>query len=138
MVFQDTIKLTPQEKGATNITELITNVIQDSKISTGICQLFVDNSHSILLINDTADENTKKKTAAFLAQLAPSSHGTCKTIEKNMDEIPEVTRVTLSQTSVSFPINRGRPLLGTWQGIYLWESTSQPETRNLTITIIGD
>ena len=138
MVFQDTIKLAPQEKGATEITELISTIISDSKIKVGTCQLFMHNSLSSLLISDTADETTKDQTADFLAQLAPSSDGITRKIDDSMDAIPAPMRQALTQTSIAFPINRGRPLLGTWQGIYLWEKTSQPNTRKLTITIIGE
>ena len=138
MVFQDTIKLAPQDKGATDITDLISEIINESKIKIGTCQLFVHNSQSCLLINDTADESTKKQTVDFLAQLAPSSDGITDIIDQSMDAIPENMRNAMTQTTVSFPINRGRPALGIWQGIYLWEKTSQPENRKLTITIIGE
>lgn len=138
MVFQDTIKLAPQEKGAADITELIAAIVRDSQIKTGTCQLFVHNSLSSLLINDTADESTKNQTADFLAQLAPSSDETTSVIDDSMDAIPEAMSAAITQTTVAFPIKNGRPLLGTWQGIYLWEKTSRPNTRKLTITIIGE
>ncbi len=138
MVFQDTIKLAPQEKGATDITNLISDIIKDSKIKVGTCQLFVHNSLSTLLINDTADESTKQQTVDFLAQLAPSSDGITCIIDESMDAVPEAMRAAITQTSISFPVNRGRPVLGTWQGIYLWERTTQPKERKLTITIIGE
>ena len=138
MVFQDTIKLAPQGKGATDITDLISDIISDSKIKIGTCQLFVHNSQSYLLINDTADKSTKEQTVDFLAQLAPSSDGMTDDIDKSMDAITEDIRCAITQTTISFPINRGKPALGIWQGIYLWEKTSQPEERKLTITIIGE
>jgi secondary thiamine-phosphate synthase enzyme len=138
MVFQDTIKLAPQEKGATDITELISDIVRDSQIKTGSCQLFVHNSLSSLLINDTADESTKSQTADFLAQLAPSSDGITNVIDESMDAIPETMRAAITQTSIAFPVKNGKPLLGTWQGIYLWERTSRPNTRKLTITIVGE
>ncbi len=138
MVFQDTIKLAAQEKGATDITDLITDIIQKSKINVGTCQLFVHNSMSSLLINDTADEATKEQTVDFLAQLAPSSDGITATIDQSMDAIPEAMRAAITQTCISFPVNRSKPALGTWQGIYLWEKTSQPKARKLTITVIGE
>jgi secondary thiamine-phosphate synthase enzyme len=138
MVFQDTIKLAPQEKGSTEITDLISTIISDSKIKVGTCQLFMHNSLSSLLISDTADEITKDQTADFLAQLAPTSDGITRKINDSMDAIPASMHRALTQTSIAFPINRGRPLLGIWQGIYLWEKTSQPNTRKLTITIIGE
>ena len=138
MVFQDSIKLSPQEKGASEITELISDIIQETGISTGICQLFVHNSQSCLLINDTADESTKSQTADYLAQLAPSSDEITGTIDSSMDAIPEAMREAITQTSISFPVNNGKPVLGIWQGIYLWERTDQPKARKLTITVVGE
>jgi thiamine phosphate synthase YjbQ (UPF0047 family) len=99
MVFQDTIKLAPQGKGATDITDLISDIISDSKIKIGTCQLFVHNSQSYLLINDTADESTKEQTVDFLAQLAPSSDGITNDIDKSMDAIPEDLRCAITQTT---------------------------------------
>lgn len=138
MIFQDTIKLAPQEQGATDITDLIGDIISNSKIKIGTCQLFVHNSLSSLLINDTADESTKSQTADFLAQLAPTSDGVTSVIDDSMGAIPASMRTALMQTSISFPIKRGKPLLGTWQGIFLWERTSKPKARKLTVTIIGE
>jgi secondary thiamine-phosphate synthase enzyme len=138
MVFQDTIKIAPQEKGATDITELIYGIVHDAGIKVGTCQLFVHNSLSNLLISDTADESTKNQTADFLAQLAPSSDETTSIIDNSMDAIPEAMSAAITQTSVSFPVKNGKPLLGTWQGIYLWEKMSRPKHRKLTITIIGE
>lgn len=138
MVFQDTIKLAPQEKGATEITDLISDIIRDTDIKHGICQLFLHNSLSALLISDTADDDTKSKTMDFLAELAPSSDDANSTIDESMEAIPEDMRAAITQTSISFPIHNRVPVLGTWQGIYLWEKTSQPNERKMTITIIGE
>ncbi len=138
MVFQDTIKLAPQEQGATDITDLIITIVKDSKVKRGTCQLFVHNSMSSLLINDTADESTKSQTADFLAQLAPTSDDVSSVIDHSMDAVPPAMRNVIMQTSIAFPVSRGKPLLGTWQGIYLWERTTLPKERKLTITIIGE
>ena len=138
MVFQDTIELAAQERGATDITDLISAIIRDSGIKIGSCQLFVHNSLSCLLINDTADENTRQHTVDFMAQLVPDCGSMTSVIDESMDAIPEQMRNAITQTSITFPVSRGRPLLGTWQGIYLWERTTQPKPRKLTITIIGE
>ncbi len=138
MIFQDTIKLVPHGKGASDITEIISAIINDSQIKIGTCQLFAHNSKSNLLINDTADEATKNQTTDLLARLAPSSDSISTLIDDSMDAIPEAMRAALNQTTISFPISRGRPALGIWQGIYLWERTTQPKERKLTITIIGE
>ena len=138
MIFQDTIKLVPHGKVASDITELISAIIDSSKIKIGTCQLFVHNSKCNLFINDTADEATKNQTSDLLARLAPSSDGISNLIDNSMDAIPETMRAALMQTTISFPVSRGRPALGIWQGIYLWERTTHPKERKLTITIIGE
>jgi len=138
MVFQNTIKLAPQGKGAADITDLVSSIVKESKISTGTCQLYMHNSQSALLINDTADEHTKKHTADFLAQLAPDSDGITNVIDASMNAIPDDMREALTQISISFPVHNAKPLLGIWQGIYLWEKTTQPKQRLMTITIIGE
>ncbi len=138
MVFQDTIKLAPHGTGASDITEIISWVIKDSGIKLGTCQLFLHNSQSSLLINDTADEATKEQTVDFLAQLAPSNDRISNDIDESMAAIPDTMRPAIIQTSISFPVSRGRPALGAWQGIYLWERMEKPKDRKLTITIIGE
>ena len=138
MVSQDTIKFAPHGHGASDITELIGSVIKDSNIKVGSCQLFAHSNQSSLFIHDTADEITKQQTVDFLAQLAPSSDTSCKTIDECMNSIPESMYAAITQTTVAFPVSRGRPLLGIWQGIYLWEKSTKPEERKITITIIGD
>jgi len=138
MVFQDTIKLAPHGIGASDITEIISWIIKDSGIKLGTCQLFLHNNQSSLLISDTADEATKKQTVDFLAQLAPSNDHISKDIDESMAAIPDTMRTAITQTSISFPISRGRPALGAWQGIYLWERMEKPRDRKLTITIMGE
>jgi secondary thiamine-phosphate synthase enzyme len=138
VVFQDTINLAPQQQGATNITDLISAIVKGSKVKTGTCQLFVHNSMSSLLINDTANESTKRQTADFLVQLAPDSDDITGLIDNSMDAIPEAMSAAITQTTIAFPVKNSKPLLGIWQGIYLWEKTSRPKERKLTITIIGE
>ena len=70
--------------------------------------------------------------------LIPSDDSSTRRIDESMDAIPDSMRTALTQTSVSFPVRNGRPALGAWQGIYLWEQTAQPDERNLTITIVGE
>ena len=138
MVFQDTIKLAPQGKGASDITGPIRDIIRDSKIKTGSCQLFVHNSQSRLLIHDTVDEATKEQTVDFLAQLAPGRDDSVNLINDSMEAIPASMYAAVTQTTIAFPVSRGKPLLGIWQGIFLWERTTEPKERILTITIIGE
>jgi secondary thiamine-phosphate synthase enzyme len=138
MVYQDTLQLAEKGRGAYEITELVADFIKESKIRTGTCQLFIHSSSASLLIGDIADESTKSETAAFLAQLAPSSDNVDNKIDKGMDAIPEEMRYVLAQTSLSIPVSNGKPGIGVWQGIFLWERSSHAVERKLTITVTGD
>ena len=138
MVYQDTLQLAEKGRGAYEITELVADFIKESNIRTGTCQLFIHSSSASLLIGDIADESTKNETAAFLAQLAPSSDNVDNKIDKGMEAIPEEMRYVLAQTSLSIPVSNGKPGIGVWQGIFLWERSSHAVERKLTITIVGD
>lgn len=138
MIFQDTVKLAAHERGASDITSLINDIIHNSGISTGTCQLYIHSSNASLLINDTVDDTTKRQTMEFLAQLAPTSDEITSKIDCSMDELPENIRNLVTQNSLSFPVNHKRALLGTWRGIYLWECADKPVQRSVTITIIGE
>jgi secondary thiamine-phosphate synthase enzyme len=100
--------------------------------------LFVHSSSASLLIGDTADESTKNQTAAFMAQLAPSSDNIENRINASMDAIPEDMRYALAKTSLSIPVSNGKPAIGIWQGIFLWERSTHAAERKLTITVSGE
>jgi len=138
MVYQDTLQLSDRGKGAYEITDLVESFIKESNIRIGTCQLFVHSSSASLLIGDIADESTKHETAEFMAQLAPSSDNIDNRINVSMNAIPEDMRYALARTSISIPISNGKPAIGVWQGIFLWEQSSHAAERKLTITVTGE
>jgi secondary thiamine-phosphate synthase enzyme len=91
-----------------------------------------------LLIGDTANESMKNETAAFMAQLAPSSENSENKINTGMDAIPETMRDAIARTSLSIPVSNGRPAIGVWQGIFLWEQSKQASERKTTLTVTGE
>ncbi|MBT8128866.1 MAG: secondary thiamine-phosphate synthase enzyme YjbQ [Gammaproteobacteria bacterium] len=138
MIYQDTLQLTDHGKGAYEITALVEGFIRESNIRLGTCQLFIHSSSASLLIGDIADDTTKNQTAAFMAQLAPSSDNAEHRINASMNAIPENMRYALAQTSLSIPVSNGKPGIGVWQGIFLWEQSVHAAERKLTITVSGE
>lgn len=138
MIYQDTLQLTDHGKGAYEITDLVAGFIRESNIRLGTCQLFIHSSSASLLIGDIADDTTKSQTATFMAQLAPSSDNAENRINVSMDAIPENIRYALAKTSLSFPVSNGKPGIGVWQGIFLWEQSAHAAERKLTITVSGE
>ncbi|MDH5610998.1 MAG: secondary thiamine-phosphate synthase enzyme YjbQ [Gammaproteobacteria bacterium] len=138
MLYQNTLQLAEHTQGAYEITELVTEIIKDSKIHTGTCHLFIHNSSSAILISDTADESTKNLTADFMAQLAPSSVDANANINNAMNAVPPTMKYARSQNELTIPVTSGRSGIGVWQGIFLWEYKSAPVERKLTVTIMGE
>lgn len=138
MVYQDTLQLAEHGRGAYEITELVNDFIDESSITTGTCQLFIHSSNASLLVTDVVDEDTKKDTADFLAQLAPSGSGVDSRIDRGMDLIPEPMREIVTQSSLTLPVSNSRAGIGIWQGIFLWERSTSPSERKLTITVMGE
>jgi len=138
MVYQDTLQLADRGKGAYEITDLVADFISESGIRTGTCQLYMHSSSAALLICDTADDATKSQTASFLAQLAPSSADMDIRINDGMEAIPDNMRTVLTQTSLGIPVSNGKPGIGIWQGVFLWEQSADAAERKLTITVTGE
>ena len=138
MLYQNTLQLAEHSQGAYEITELIEKIIKKSKVHTGTCHLFIHNSSSAILISDTADDLIKDDTVDFLAQLAPSSIDSNENINNAMNAVPPAMKHARSQSELTIPVTNGRPGIGVWQGIFLWEYKSAPIERKLTITIIGE
>ena len=138
MLYQNTLQLAEHSQGAYEITELIEGVIKSSKIHTGTCHIFIHNSGSAILISDTADDETKNMTADFMAQLAPSNTDANDNINNAMNAIPPQMKYAHSQNELTIPVSNGRPGIGVWQGIFLWEQKSAPVERKLTLTIMGE
>ena len=138
MLYQNTLQLAEHSQGAYEITELIEVTIKESKIHTGTCHIFIHNSSSAILIHDTADDSTKDVTADFMAQLAPSSIDANESINSAMNAIPTAVKHANSQNELTIPVTSGRPGIGVWQGLFLWEYKSAPVERKLTVTIMGE
>ena len=138
MVFQETIKLSQHGGGAYDITELISDLVRESGVQTGTCQLFIHSSMASLLIADVTDESTKNDTAAFLADLAPLTDDVSQRINRGMGVFEKDARQVVMQSSLGLPVSFNKPAIGVWQAIYLWDKSQTAEERRLTVTIIGE
>ena len=137
MIFQEIIQISQEDNGAYDITSLVADVIHESKIITGICQVYSQNSNSSILIGDTASESTIHDTADFLAQFAPSDESTADAISAGMAAIPEPLKKIARNSSLSIPVSNAKPGIGVWQGIYICAQDEDHEERKITITVIG-
>jgi len=100
-----------------DITEKIMDIISRSGISEGICNVFVPHTTAAVTINENADPDVKKDILMQLGKIVPFSDEYSHLEGNSAAHI----KATLTGCSETFIISRGRPLLGTWQGIFFCE-----------------
>ncbi len=134
---QKILRIPTQGKSLHNVTSKIQAIVAESSFKTGLCHLFLRHTSASLIIQENADPDVQLDLENFLSRLVPEGdhyiHGA-----EGPDDMPAHIRSVLTQTSEQVPIDRGRLLLGTWQGIYLWEHRQIGHTRELVVHLIGE
>jgi secondary thiamine-phosphate synthase enzyme len=115
----------------------VEEVVRDSKIQLGLCHVFCRHTSASLVIQENADPEVLEDLATFLHKLVPADSHLYRHSTEGPDDMPAHIRTALTHTSEVIPIQQGRLLLGTWQGIYLWEHRSHAHTREVVIHVTG-
>ncbi|ERN40669.1 secondary thiamine-phosphate synthase enzyme [Rubidibacter lacunae KORDI 51-2] len=118
------------------LTADIARVVADSAILTGLCTVFVRHTSASLLIQENADQDVLVDLSNFFAKLVPEDDRYIHNSE-GPDDMPAHIRSSLTRTSEQIPIANGRLLLGTWQGVYLWEHRQRSHTREVVVHVSG-
>ena len=136
--FQQVLRIQTQGKGLQEITHDVQHVVQASKITCGLCNLFVRHTSASLVIQENADPDVQRDLEYFFGKLVPENDlGYTHTME-GPDDMPSHIRSALTCTSEQIPLSGGQLLLGTWQGIFLWEHRTSGSLRNIVVHISGD
>ncbi|ACB09298.1 secondary thiamine-phosphate synthase enzyme YjbQ [Thermotoga sp. RQ2] len=114
-----------------DITSEVVKVIEESKVRNGICVVFVPHTTAGVTINENADPSVRQDIMNTLNKLVPPSAGYTH-LEGNADSH---IKASLVGSSVTLIIENGRPLLGTWQGIYFCEFDG-PRTRSVYVKVV--
>jgi secondary thiamine-phosphate synthase enzyme len=135
--YQQLVKVKTHGKSIHKITSEIESVVSKSGISTGLCTLFLRHTSASLIIQENADPDVLRDLANFLAKLVPEGDRYIHSTE-GPDDMPAHIRTVLTHTSEQIPIAHGRLMLGTWQGIYVWEHRQQSHLREVVVHVSGD
>lgn len=123
-------------KGLYAITDDVRTWLARERAGEGLVSLFCRHTSASLLINENADPDVRTDVVAYFERLAPED-GPYVHDAEGPDDMPAHLRTALTQTHLSIPVQNGEPLLGTWQGIYLFEHRRAPHTREVTLHFIG-
>lgn len=90
-------------------------------------------------MQENASPDVREDLEAFFARLAPDGgQGRYRHADEGPDDMPAHIRAALTQTQLTIPVAKGRPVLGTWQGIYLYEHRTSPHRRELVLHLLGE
>ncbi len=134
--YQKLLRISTTGKSLHNITAKIEAIVAESGVETGLCTLFLRHTSASLLIQENADPDVLRDLANFMAKIVPESAQYIHDTEGS-DDMPAHIRTVLTHTSETIPINRGHLVLGTWQGIYVWEHRQHSHHRELVVHISG-
>lgn len=125
-------------KGTTEITAEVAGIVERSGISTGLVTVFVRHTSASLVIMENADPSARRDLEAFFDHLVPEDTPYFVHTYEGPDDMPSHIRMALTRTSECIPVMNGRMVLGTWQGIFLFEHRRAPHRREIVVSVTGD
>lgn len=136
-VHQATLALRPAGAGLHEITAAVAAEVQRSGVARGLVSVFCRHTSCSLVIMENADPSARRDLVAWLDRLVPEDDSLFTHTLEGPDDMPSHIKMALTRTSETIPIAGGRMLLGTWQGLYLWEHRRAPHAREVIVTVIG-
>jgi len=112
--------------------------LTDQPIQTGLLTLFCTHTSASLLIHENGAPAARRDTEAYFARIAPQDPSTYEHGDEGPDDMPAHLRTALTQTSIAIPVQHGRMVLGTWQGIFLFEHRDVCPERTIALHLIGE
>ena len=131
-----TLKIITKGQGLYEFTSDIVKHINNLKIKNGLLTVYVKHTSCSLLIQENADSDVQKDLLSFFSKIVPENENYIHQSE-GPDDMPAHIKSSLTQTSLSIPIENFEITLGTWQGIYLFEHRKSSHTRIIKIHLIG-
>jgi len=120
-----------------DITAQVNATVASGNVRCGIANVFVLHTSCAVLITENADRDVRRDLETLARRWAPDGDAEYRHDTEGDDDMAAHARSVLSGVSVGVPVADGRLLLGTWQGIYLWEHRAQPHTRSVCVTVMG-
>ena len=137
MAHQAILQIQTRGRGTQEITREVAAVVAASSIDCGLVQVFVRHTSCSLTITENADPDVRRDLETVMARLAPDGDPAWRHDDEGPDDMAAHVRNVLTDTGITVPVGDGHMLLGTWQGIYLWEHRSAPHRRAVVVTVIG-
>ena len=134
---QHTLEIPTHGKSLVPITRLVVDWVAQQGIGTGLLTLWCRHTSASLTVQENADPAVRRDILAYFDRLAPEHAGYLHD-DEGPDDMPAHLRTMLTATQLSIPVAQGRPVLGTWQGLYLFEHRTAPHRREIVLHLLGE
>ncbi|MCZ6848635.1 MAG: secondary thiamine-phosphate synthase enzyme YjbQ [Alphaproteobacteria bacterium] len=130
------ITIETQGRGLFEFTAEVTAWVSEHARGTGLLTLFLRHTSASLLIQENADADVLRDLETFFAALVPDDPARYRHVTEGPDDMPAHIRAALTQTQLSIPVSGGALVLGTWQGIYLYEHRTAGHVRKVALHLL--
>jgi len=136
-VFEE-IKINTKGQGFYNFTENTLDWINKQKIQNGILNINILHTSASLIIQENADSDVLYDLKNFFHKLVPMDQKLYKHTTEGKDDMPAHIKSSLTNNQLTLSLKNKKLILGTWQGLYLFEHRLENQTRILSHHLIGD
>jgi secondary thiamine-phosphate synthase enzyme len=133
----DAVHITTR-RGLNDVTEAVRERLRASGLREGLCTVFIRHTSASLVIQENADPAARRDLEAFLDRLVPDGDPLYTHTAEGDDDMPSHVKAALTRTSEQIPFRKGELVLGTWQGIYVWEHRTGRHKREIAVHLVGE
>ena len=133
-----TVRVQAPKPGLHDITSVVSTWLASRRIGAGLLTIFCTHTSASLLIQENAAPAARRDMQRFFDRIAPEDPDLYEHDDEGPDDMPAHIRSALSQTQLSVPVDGGRMMLGTWQGIFLFEHRHETPERRIALHVIGE
>jgi len=133
--MQEILSIQTPGRCTIDITHELEKLVAQSGIESGLCNLFIQHTSASLILCENADPDVRVDLENFMQQMVKDGDSQFRHTAEGPDDMPAHIRNVLTSSSLTIPIAHGRCLLGTWQGVYLWEHRLNAHVKKIIVTI---
>ena len=138
MIHQQTLEFRTRGRGTQEVTAELQRAVAACGIRTGVATVFLQHTSASLVLCENADPDVRRDLETILARLVPDADPAYRHDTEGPDDMAAHARSILTSNSITIPVADGKLMLGTWQGLYLYEHRHAGHARSVVVTVIGE
>ena len=119
-------------------TDQVIDWIKKNNFKNGILNLNIQHTSASLIVQENADPDVQTDLINYFNKLVPMDNSLYTHTTEGKDDMPAHIKSSLTNNQITLSIKNGDPILGTWQGLYLFEHRLAPQSRKITFHYLGD